>query len=99
MQQIVIDSGDPIIDVIATDPDPAMYVCNALAPCTILRVGSDATSRELALVIADDEPIDLIHFQLASDLVGWSLTVRFVAAFDLHGWNAAPIALFKPRPR
>jgi hypothetical protein len=70
-----------------------------LAPSHILRIGSDAPSRELALAIADDEPIDLIHFQLASDLLGWSLTVRRAAALELHSWNAAPIAVFKPRSR
>jgi transcription termination/antitermination protein NusA len=99
LQKIVGDSGDPIIDVIATDPDPAMYVCNALGPSSILRIGSDATSREFALVIADHEPLDLIHFQLACDLVGWSLTVSRQSDFEQHSWDVAPIAWFKPPSR
>jgi len=97
LQQIVIDAGDPIIDVIATDPDPARYACAALAPTQIVRLGVHEPSREIALVIPDDEDLDRVHFQLASDLVRWSLVVRRASAFASGGWVSPPAASFQPR--
>jgi N utilization substance protein A len=92
LQQIVVDAGDPIIDVISTDPDPARYACAALAPTQIVRIGVHEPSRELALVIPDGEELDRVHFQLASDLVRWSLVVRRTTAFESGGWESPPTA-------
>ena len=97
LQQIVMDAGDPIIDVISTDPDPARYACAALAPTQIVRIGVHEPSRELALVIPDDEDLERVHFQLASDLVRWSIVVRRASAFESGGWEAPPTASFQPR--
>ena len=97
LRQIVLDAGDPIIDVISTDPDPARYACAALAPTQIVRIGVHEPSRELALVIPDDEDLERVHFQLASDLVRWSIVVRRASAFASGGWEAPPTASFQPR--
>jgi len=99
LQQIVLDSGDPVIDVVPTDPDPARYLCNALSPTTLRRIGVGAPSRDFVLVIDDEEDVDVIHFQLASDLIGWRLTVLRQSAFELNEWDATPSAIFTPKAK
>jgi N utilization substance protein A len=99
LRQIVVDVGDPIIDVLSVDPDPARYACSALAPTEILRIGVHEPSRELALVIPDHDELDQVHFQLAADLVRWSLVVRRATAFESGGWDSPPTASFQPRSR
>lgn len=96
IQQIVADTGDPIIDVISVDPEPAQYVTSALATVEIVRIGVHEPTRELALVIADGE-LDRVEFQLACDLVRWTIAVRYLTAFEAGGWETPAAAVFRPR--
>lgn len=95
LRQIVVDAGDPIIDLISTDPDPSRYACAALAPTQIVRLGVHESSRELALMIPDDEDLEGVHFQLARDLVRWSIVVCRASFATL---DTRPRCVVKRRP-
>ena len=99
IKTIVADSGDPMIDMVPSELDIASYACGALAPTEITHLQIDQDREELRLAIPDEAElaIDGVHLQLASDLVGWDLTVLRGSHHARDGWDAAPVRCVRPR--
>ena len=93
LKAIVSASGDPLIDLVPTSPEPAVYVAAAMAPNELLRVLIDEDAHRLVLVVPDHEVVDPVHTQLAADLIGWHLSVLREGDHRARGWNVTPISI------
>jgi len=80
VQAVVQELRGEKIDIVPWNPDPAKFVCNALAPAEILRVVVDEESRVMEVVVPDDQLSLAIgkrgqNVRLASRLTNWRLDV------------------------
>jgi len=80
VQAVVQELRGERIDIIKWDPDPAKFVCNALAPAEILRVIVDEENRSMEVVVPDDQLSLAIgkrgqNVRLASRVTNWKLDV------------------------
>lgn len=80
VQAVVQELRGEKIDIVTWDPDPAKFICNALAPAEIIRVIVDESSRAMEVVVPDDQLSLAIgkrgqNVRLASRLTGWKLDV------------------------
>lgn len=80
VQAVVQELRGEKIDIVPWDPDPAKFVCNALAPAEILRVIVDEDNRGMEVVVPDDQLSLAIgkrgqNVRLASKLTNWKLDV------------------------
>jgi N utilization substance protein A len=80
VQAVVQELRGEKIDIVPWDPDPAKFVCNALAPAEILRVIVDEESGGMEIVVPDDQLSLAIgkrgqNVRLASRLTNWKLDV------------------------
>ncbi len=80
VQAVVQELRGEKIDIVPWDPDPAKFVCNALAPAEILRVIVDEENRGMEVVVPDDQLSLAIgkrgqNVRLASKLTNWKLDV------------------------
>lgn len=80
VQAVVQELRGEKIDVVPWDPDPAKFICNALAPAEIIRVIVDEENRSMEVVVPDDQLSLAIgkkgqNVRLASRLSGWNLDV------------------------
>jgi len=69
--------GDAEVDVVPWDDNPAMFVCNALAPLEIARVIIDYEGHRMELFVPDE----MIHMTPGDD------GLRLVLAAELTGWR------------
>lgn len=81
VQAVVQELRGEKIDIVPWDPDPAKFVCNALAPAEILRVIVDEEHRAMEVVVPDDQLSLAIgkkgqNVRLASRLANWKLDVN-----------------------
>jgi N utilization substance protein A len=68
------------LDIIPYSPDPAKFVCNAIAPSEVSKVIVDATTHTMELIIPDDQLSLAIgkrgqNVRLASQLTGWKIDI------------------------
>jgi transcription termination/antitermination protein NusA len=80
VQAVVQELRGEKIDIIPWDPDPAKFICNALAPAEIVRVVVDEERKSMEVVVPDDQLSLAIgkkgqNVRLASKLSGWHLDV------------------------
>ena len=80
VQAVVQELRGEKIDIVTWDPDPAKFVCNALAPAEIVRVIVDESNQTMEVVVPDDQLSLAIgkrgqNVRLASKLSGWNLDV------------------------
>jgi N utilization substance protein A len=80
VQAVVQELRGEKIDIVTWDPDPAKFICNALAPAEIVRVIVDEDGRSMQVVVPDDQLSLAIgkkgqNVRLASKLSGWHLDV------------------------
>ena len=80
VQAVVQELRGERIDIVPWDPDPAKFVCNALAPAEILRVIVDEENRSMEVVVPDDQLSLAIgkrgqNVRLASRVTNWRLDV------------------------
>jgi N utilization substance protein A len=80
VQAVVQELRGEKIDIITWDPDPAKFICNALAPAEIVRVVVDESNHSMEIVVPDDQLSLAIgkkgqNVRLASRLTGWKLDV------------------------
>jgi N utilization substance protein A len=80
VQAVVQELRGEKIDIVPWDPDPAKFVCNALAPAEILRVVVDEENRSMEVIVPDDQLSLAIgkkgqNVRLASRLTNWKLDV------------------------
>jgi len=80
VQAVVQELRGEKIDIITWDPDPAKFICNALAPAEIVRVIVEEANQSMEVVVPDDQLSLAIgkrgqNVRLASRLTGWRLDV------------------------
>ena len=80
VQAVVQELRGEKIDIVTWDPDPAKFVCNALAPAEIVRVIVEEDARSMEIVVPDDQLSLAIgkkgqNVRLASKISGWHLDV------------------------
>jgi len=80
VQAVVQELRGEKIDIVTWNPDPAKFICNALAPAEITRVVVDEDNRTMEVVVPDDQLSLAIgkrgqNVRLASRLTGWRLDV------------------------
>ncbi len=80
VQAVVQELKGEKIDIVPWSPDPAKFVCNALAPAEIIRVIVDEANRSMEVVVPDDQLSLAIgkkgqNVRLAARLTGWNLDV------------------------
>ncbi len=80
VQAVVQELRGEKIDIVTWDPDPAKFICNALAPAEIIRVIVDETEQSMNVVVPDDQLSLAIgrkgqNVRLASKISGWNLDV------------------------
>jgi len=80
VQAVVQELRGEKIDIVPWDPDPAKFICSALAPAEIIRVVVDETNHSMEVVVPDDQLSLAIgrrgqNVRLGSRLTGWSLDV------------------------
>jgi N utilization substance protein A len=80
VQSVVQELRGEKIDIIAWNPDPARFVCNALAPAEVSRVVIDKANQSMEVVVSDEQLSLAIgkqgqNVRLAAKLSGWKLDV------------------------
>ncbi len=80
VQAVVQELRGEKIDIVPWSPDPAKFVCNALAPAEIVRVIVDEANKSMEVVVPDDQLSLAIgkkgqNVRLAAKLTGWNLDV------------------------
>lgn len=80
VQAVVQELRGEKIDIVPWDPDPAKFICNALAPAEIIRVLVEEENHSMEVVVPDDQLSLAIgkrgqNVRLASKLSGWHLDV------------------------
>jgi N utilization substance protein A len=80
VQAVVQELRGERIDIVPYDPDPARFVCNAIAPAEVSRVIINEGNRSMELVVPDDKLSLAIgrkgqNVRLASQLSNWKLDI------------------------
>lgn len=80
VQAVVQELRGERIDIVPYDPDPARFVCNAIAPAEVSRVIINEGGRSMELVVPDDKLSLAIgrkgqNVRLASQLTNWKLDI------------------------
>ena len=81
VQAVVQELRGEKIDIVPYDPDPARFVCNAIAPAEVARVIIDAGTHTMELIVHDDKLSLAIgkkgqNVRLASQLTGWRIDIH-----------------------
>lgn len=81
VQAVVQELRGEKIDIVAWSPDPARYVCNAIAPAEVSRVILDEKNKAMELIVADDQLSLAIgkkgqNVRLAARLTGWRIDIH-----------------------
>lgn len=96
VQTVVQELRGEKIDIVLWSPDPAKFVCNALAPAEISRVVIDEDNKSMEVIVPDDFLSIAIgksgqNVRLAARLTGWHLDVKSEAAYSQamkEGYNS-----------
>jgi N utilization substance protein A len=87
IQNIVSELGGEKIDVVNWNPDPAIFIANALSPAQVLAVKVDE-KRESAIAVIPDKMLSLAigkegqNVRLAVKLTGWRIDIKSAADFE-----------------
>ncbi|HBT96583.1 MAG TPA: transcription termination/antitermination protein NusA [Desulfobulbaceae bacterium] len=81
VQNVVQELQGERIDIVPWRPDPAQYVCNAMAPAQVSIVRVDEENKSLLVVVPGDQLSLAIgkqgqNVRLASRLLGWRIDVK-----------------------
>jgi N utilization substance protein A len=81
VQAVVQELRGEKIDIVPFDPDPARFVCNAIAPAEVSRVLIDAGTHTMELIVPDEKLSLAIgkkgqNVRLASQLSGWRIDIH-----------------------
>ncbi len=88
VQSVVQELRGEKIDIIEYNPDPAKFVCNALAPAVISKVVIDQRNRTMEVVVPDDQLSLAIgkrgqNVRLASRLSEWRIDVKSESKYQI----------------
>jgi len=81
VQAVVQELRGEKIDIVPYDPDPARFVCSALAPAEVSRVLIDEANHAMEIIVPDDQLSLAIgrrgqNVRLAAQLTGWKLDIN-----------------------
>jgi N utilization substance protein A len=87
VQSVVQELRGEKIDIIHFTPDPAEFVCRALAPAKVSKIIIDEADHVMEVIVPDDQLSLAIgkkgqNVTLASRLTGWKLDIRGEAEAD-----------------
>jgi N utilization substance protein A len=91
VQAIVNELKGEKLDIIAWDPDPAVFVSNALSPAHVTEVEIDETTRSARAIVPDNQLSLGIgkegqNARLAAKLTGWRVDLRSESQMDRGGF-------------
>ncbi|MCS6877340.1 MAG: transcription termination factor NusA [Geminicoccaceae bacterium] len=80
VQAVVQELGGEKVDIIPWSPDPATFVCNALAPAEVSKVVLDPEAKRIEVIVPDHMQHIAIgrrgqNVRLASQLTGWDIDI------------------------
>lgn len=80
VQSIVQELRGEKIDIVLWNPDPARFVCNAIAPAEVSKVIVKDKEKAMEIIVADDQLSLAIgrkgqNVRLAANLTGWSIDI------------------------
>ena len=101
VQAVVQELRGEKIDIVPYDPDPARFVCSALAPAEVSRVLIDEANHAMEIIVPDDQLSLAIgrrgqNVRLAAQLTGWKLDinsesrVKEMREFAFHSLSQLP---------
>ncbi len=101
VQSVVQELRGEKIDIIHYTPDPAEFVCRALAPAKVSKIILDEGEHLMEVIVPDDQLSLAIgkkgqNVTLASRLTGWKLDIRGEAEADEEARNARASLLSIP---
>ncbi|OGR04135.1 MAG: hypothetical protein A2284_15380 [Deltaproteobacteria bacterium RIFOXYA12_FULL_61_11] len=81
VQNIVQELRGEKIDIVPWSPDPAKFICNAIAPAEVQKVIIDNENQTMELIVADDQLSLAIgkrgqNVRLASQLTKWKVDIQ-----------------------
>jgi len=87
VQNVVQELRGEKIDIVAWDPDPAKFVCNAIAPAEVAKVIVNEKDRSMEIIVPDDQLSLAIgkkgqNVRLAAELTGWSIDIYSETKLD-----------------
>ena len=99
VQAVVQEMRGEKIDIVPYSPDPATFVCNALAPAEVSRVIINEDTHSMEIIVPDDQLSLGIgrkgqNVRLASQLSGWKLDINSESRVA-EMWNNALTSLGK----
>jgi N utilization substance protein A len=99
VQAVVQELRGEKIDIVPYSPDPATFVCNALAPAEVSRVIINEDTHSMEIIVPDDQLSLGIgrkgqNVRLASQLAGWKLDINSESRVA-EMWKNAMVSLGK----
>ncbi len=91
VQNIVTEIRGEKLDIVRWDPDPAVFVANALSPAKVVSVTVDSETR-VARVVVPDYQLSLAigkdgqNARLAAKLTGWRVDIRSESQAAMGDW-------------
>ena len=97
IQNIVNELNGEKIDVVRWDPEPSVFIANALSPAQILSVNLDE-SESVATVVVPDKQLSLAigkegqNARLSARLTGWRIDIKSASVDEAEREEAARLA-------
>ncbi len=99
VQAVVQELRGERIDIVPWSPDPARYVCSALAPAQVSRVIIDDSAGSMDVIVPDDQLSLAIgrkgqNVRLAVQLTGWKIDIKSESKMrELAQWLAEAVSV------
>jgi N utilization substance protein A len=99
VQAVVQELRGERIDIVPWSPDPARYVCSALAPAQVSRVIIDDSAGSMDVIVPDDQLSLAIgrkgqNVRLAVQLTGWKIDIKSESKMrDLAQWLSKAVSV------
>ena len=99
VQAVVQELRGERIDIVPHSPDPARYVCSALAPAQVARVIIDDAENSMDVIVPDDQLSLAIgrkgqNVRLAVQLTGWKIDIKSESKMrELAQWLSEAVSV------
>jgi N utilization substance protein A len=99
VQAVVQELRGERIDIVPWSPDPARYVCSALAPAQVSKVIIDEAAKSMDVIVPDDQLSLAIgrkgqNVRLAVQLTGWRIDIKSESKMrEVARWIAEAVSV------
>jgi transcription termination/antitermination protein NusA len=99
VQAVVQELRGERIDIVPWSPDPARYVCSALAPAQVSKVIIDEAAKSMDVIVPDDQLSLAIgrkgqNVRLAVQLTGWRIDIKSESKMrEVARWIAEAVGI------